>query len=132
MEGSPASVSGGIWCRNNRFKDFKGISQSVGSGVWACMNTFTSLNGLPEDIGPVLWCEDNPDLVNLFGVPKSVTDLRTPFGNFRSYAQIPPDLLRDLERERLVKETLEKCGVVQTDITVDSPVVFGVRQKMRL
>jgi hypothetical protein len=137
MEGSPAIVTGRILCRHNKLKDFMGISKHIGlpglrGGVCAEGNALVSLRGLPENMGPTFYCENNPGLVSLFGLPKTVTDLRTPFGNFTSYAQIPADLLRDLESERLREEARAKCSAAQEAITLDAPPIIAAARKIRL
>ncbi len=91
LEGAPHSVGKGFYCYSNSLKSLKGAPHSVGGEFWCDVNQLSFLVHAPASVGSNFHCNDNP-LVSLEGAPKSFKQMKSDFGIFQSWHEIPAHL----------------------------------------
>ena len=91
LEGAPHSVGRGFYCYNNSLKSLKGAPATVGGEFWCDVNQLSFLSHAPASVGSSFHCNDNP-LVSLEGAPKSFKQIKSDFGTFGSWQDIPEHL----------------------------------------
>jgi hypothetical protein len=91
LEGAPHSVGKGFYCYNNNLKSLKGAPETVGGEFWCDVNQLSFLNHAPAKVGSNFHCNDNP-LVSLEGAPKQFKQIKSDFGTFQSWQDIPEHL----------------------------------------
>ena len=91
LEGAPHKVAKGFYCYNNSLKSLKGAPETVGGEFWCDVNQLSFLSHAPAAVGSNFHCNDNP-LVSLEGAPKSFKKIKSDFGEFKSWQDIPEHL----------------------------------------
>lgn len=91
LEGAPHAVAKGFYCYNNSLKSLKGAPEKVGGEFWCDVNQLSYLSHAPAAIGSNFHCNDNP-LVSLEGAPKEFQKIKSDFGTFQSWNDIPEHL----------------------------------------
>jgi hypothetical protein len=91
LEGSPHAVGKGFYCYNNNLKSLKGAPPSVGGEFWCDVNQLSFLSHAPVAVGSNFHCNDNP-LVSLEGAPRNFKKMKSDFGTFGSWQDIPEHL----------------------------------------
>ena len=123
LAGAPQSVGSDFSCYNNQLSSLAGAPQSVG-GYFSCSNNqLTSLVGAPQTIGGNFWC-DNNQLPDLYAAPHTFKELKSDFGIFTSWDEIPDDVkMSPQTKERLEKEREEKVLREIHDAMYNSPAM---------
>lgn len=91
LEGAPHAVGRGFYCYNNSLKSLKGAPATVGGEFWCDVNQLSFLSHAPVAVGANFHCNDNP-LVSLEGAPKNFKQIKSDFGTFKSWHDIPEHL----------------------------------------
>jgi hypothetical protein len=91
LEGAPHAVGKGFYCYNNNLKSLKGAPDTVGGEFWCDVNQLSFLNHAPRSVGSNFHCNDNP-LVSLEGAPEKFAKIKSDFGTFGSWSDIPEHL----------------------------------------
>lgn len=91
LEGAPHAVGKGFYCYNNNLKSLKGAPATVGGEFWCDVNQLSFLSHAPASVGSNFHCNDNP-LVSLEGAPRSFKKIKSDFGTFGSWQDIPEHL----------------------------------------
>ncbi|HYD16914.1 MAG TPA: hypothetical protein VEF76_00380 [Patescibacteria group bacterium] len=134
MYGTPEYVGGNFFCGNNGLETLDGATQEIGGGFNCKDNKLTNLRGGPQQVGDDYIVENNrletlagapPSLSGIFNIlqnpviqdfehaPKSFRELRSDYGVFRSWDDVPAHLLQSEEKlQRMAQEFNEKVKAV--------------------
>lgn len=86
-------LKGDFFCNNNRLTSLVGAPAVVQGNFTCHENNLASLAGAPTVVGKTFWCHTgNPDLKHLEGAPQKFGALRSSFGDFRSWDDVPEEL----------------------------------------
>jgi hypothetical protein len=96
LAGSPYKVGKHMNCDETNIRDLEGAPRTVG-GDFTCRSYFLlTLRGGPERVGGTMNVKrDYSELANLFGAPREFGKLKSRFGTYRAWADIPPNLRND-------------------------------------
>ena len=75
----------------------------VGGNFWCDYNQLTSLAGAPQNVGVNFWCDYN-HLSDLYGAPRTFQGLKSDFGTFSSWDEIPDDVKMSAQTKQRLEE----------------------------
>jgi hypothetical protein len=92
LDGAPRIVRGSFLCDGNQLTSLAGAPREVGGNFWCERNLLVSLAGAPPRIGGIFLCEGNK-LTSLEHAPQGLGEIRSDFGNFTRWEDVPVNLL---------------------------------------
>ncbi|MEZ0223498.1 MAG: hypothetical protein ACAH83_03010 [Alphaproteobacteria bacterium] len=122
LEGAPAFVGRRCGVSNNRLTTLKGAPESVGEDFWCTGNyRLTSLEHCPKYIGNTLGCQENPALENLEHAPRTFKQIQSPFGDFKSWGEVP-DHLAPETKARYTDDLIRESTILQAPVAISAPL----------
>lgn len=91
LKGAPRSVGGNFSCHNNQLTSLDHAPQSVRGDFYCYDDGLTSLEGAPQTVGGDFYCYNN-QLTTLDHAPQAFKALKSDFGEFKSWNDIPEQL----------------------------------------
>lgn len=92
LKGAPEKVGGNFHCHNNRLTSLEHAPAVIGADFSCSGNQLTNLEHAPRIIGGNFYCHSNL-LTSLRHAPRKFRRLKTDFGEFSVWGQIPASLL---------------------------------------
>lgn len=120
LKGAPSEVRGGFWCNNNQLESLEYSPKGI-TGQYICHNNrLKTLAPAPQAITGDFSCSGNL-LTSLEGAPKQFFILKSDFGTFKTWEEVP-------EKYRHSQETIAAAArdsvVLQEKMRVLKPLTF--------
>jgi hypothetical protein len=126
-EGDKTVVLGDVYLSGRGLTELPDLSRVEVRGNFYCNgNSLKSLEGAPHTVKGAFECHDNK-LPHLEGSPRKFRSLKSDFGTYAKWDDIPRDLqLTEETRERAYNE---RATVLEQKIKVKKPLKFQLKPK---
>lgn len=124
--GAPRSVGGIFACHYNRLRSLEHAPQSVTEHFFCSSNLLTSLEHAPQSVGGEFCCHRN-QLTSLEHAPQVFQKLKSDFGTFKSWNDVPEQLRLSPETRARLQQEWERAfnegaTVLQSSVRVQRPL----------
>jgi hypothetical protein len=124
LEYAPKTVGGHFGCQDNQLTSLAGGPVSVGGSFYCHFNQLSSLQGSPQAVGENFECFGN-GLSTLEGAPATFKKIRSDFGDFQSWRDVPEQLRDSQAQLRLLAEerqAINGATVLEASLNVRGPL----------
>ncbi len=124
LEGATPDIGGGFSCKDNNLKDLRHGPKNVGADYIVENNKLETVEGAPENLTGIFNIAGNPGIRDFEHAPKTFRELRSDYGVFASWDDVPTHLLQSEEKVlRIAHEFREQVkAVVRETGTLSRPV----------
>jgi hypothetical protein len=126
LKNAPQSVAGNVWCNNNQLTSLEHAPRFVGGSFGCGNNLLTSLKYAPQAIGCTFYCQGN-QLTSLEHAPQIFMKLKSDFGEFRNWNDVPQELRRPPEKKQGPQPCAVETIVLQRPIKIRPSLKLKVR-----
>ncbi|MCC7038443.1 MAG: hypothetical protein IT560_14230 [Alphaproteobacteria bacterium] len=133
LEGATPDIAGGFSCKDNNLKNLRHGPKNVGADYIVENNKLETAEGAPENLTGIFNIAGNPGIRDFEHVPKTFRELRSDYGVFASWDEVPTHLLQSEEKvlriahefREQVRAVVRETGVLSRPVSAPKTASFA-------